>query len=247
MATKKELSYSDVQKLIEEAAEGHYYIRANNPKKTGVLSGAASHWKQGKPMVYAPEYRVFGEESEVKAFFKKWKITNNSLYTSPESEGYEEELEEYKEHRKEASSSMETYSKILLDPDSLKTGKGAQSNDSNDLKARLKRHPPPGRVYNVSDIESGKITEVIAPLSVQNSEKIGLPGLYIVANKLQAFSKALDILELDEEKKSKYLEAWSAVSALRPPKPQKEAKESVKSAKKVANGTSATKTRKTKK
>jgi hypothetical protein len=220
----------EIQKRIDEAIKGDFYFHVTDLwKKKAVISGANKAWSAGTDVVYAPDARLCGPKDVVQEMLVLFKIDDHHLYENPDSEGYEEELLQYKKNTKNPQLPEED--EIAKLREKIK-GKGDEKSNV-DLSSLL-RNLPPGKAINVSNIAEKKFTTVAAPLCTTLSKYLAVPGINIVSKTIEAFIEALDQLEVKNEDQLVYLEIITALNKIKK-------KESVPRKESVKKGTVAKK------
>lgn len=230
-------SEEEIQAKIDEAINGNFYWNVEDfPNKSNVIGGATKQWSAGTDIVYAPDARLCGPKEAVEAAFITYAIDEDSrtLYIDAKSPGFQEELETYKERRKNPTLADDESFKKLQEQIKKKTKENVNLDGL--IKTLL-----PGRAVNVTEIANKKFTTVnVTPGHMLNA-LICVPGLAVVSKTEEAYTEAVNSL-YEGERATLFIEAWKAIKALRdnlrPPKEsskgkKEEAKEEPK-AKKTA-------------
>lgn len=247
--TQETKSYTEdeLQEMVNAAAEGRYYLVAPSLTKHAKIIGGPVHWSKGEAYVYSPSFRVCGHPDDVEAALELMNVKpeERGVISSAQEEAYKQESAEYLAHRKTISGiSDDLYATIITGASSLKKTKPANKDEKASpeasIKSTLKHHPPAGRVYNVSSLLKSKpsISEIAAVSSTATSSRVGVPGIYIVSDNREAYVRALELMDMAEEKKSAAIAAWDHNRALIPEKKTKSVKAPVK---KTAKATTAKK------
>lgn len=233
--TQEIKSYTDeeLQEMVNAAAEGHYYLVAPSLTKHAKIIGGPVHWSKGEDYVYSPSFRVCGPSADVEAVLELMNVKpeERGVISSAQEDAYKQESAEYLAHRKTISGiSDDLYATIITGASSLKKAKPAskaeKSSPEASIKATLKHHPAVGRVYNVSSLlkEKPSVSEIAAVSSTATSSRVGVPGIYIVSDNRDAYVRALEIMEMAEDKKTAAIAAWDHNKALLPEKKTKSVK-----------------------
>lgn len=215
--TARTYSEEEIQAKIDEAINGDFYWNVDDfPNKTNVIGGATKQWSAGYDIVYAPDARLCGTAAAVEAAFITYKIDEDSrtLYTDAKSEGFQEELEAYKERRKNPTlADDEAFEKLK---DQIKKKQKEDVNLASMIKTLL-----PGRAVNVSEIANKKFSTINVASAHILSNLICVPGLAIASKTEEAYITAVRSI-YDGERADLFIAAWQAIKAVRdnvrPPK-----------------------------
>lgn len=207
MAAKK-LTADDIQVKIDAAVAGHFYYDVRDPtwKKTAVIGGAARRWKAKEDYVMSPGGRLFGPKADVEKKMVEYDIEDKKLYVDIESEGFKEELKEYKA-RNESS--------VPDDDDVEQLKKSIKSGGDKQSLKQLVKGLTNGRAVDVSDIAEGKFRVVNSPLATVQSRFVAVPSVPLLSKSKDAYKQALIELGYAQERQDIILTAFDALFRFR--------------------------------